>query len=802
MFKLTCAIVVFFVSFSIYSQAAYNGGTGSVGDPFQIATPEQMNSIGLNPNDWDDHFILTADIDMSSFAGTEYNIIGSGGTPFTGSFNGNGFDILNFTYSSPTATRAGLFSRIVNAELSNISLVNAYVEAPASVDAGALAAEAFGCTITNCRSEGIVLGLSDLGGLIGDAGNSTITGCASSGTVTGTERMVGGLVGLHKGAMQQCSSHAVTSGEVGVGGLVGVNGGSITSCFVAGDVSGSRYIGGLVGSNQGVISRCYAMGPVDGAISDIGGLVGDNDQFYGATITQCYAMGTVGGPANVGGLLGTGSGSLAGCFWDTQTSGTTDGVGSVNPDPTGVSGKTTFQMKTKSTFVGWDFSAADGDPADWKIQAGVDYPRLFWQPVSPAPVATPIALTVTDTDEKQIILTATDDGLPGPLSYIIASLPEHGRLTDPGFGPITAVPYTLLNELHTVNYLPCVYAYGQDQFTFLANDTGYAPNGGNSNEAAVTITFDYDLAVGQQTSLFSPYPLNTNRNDCRLQIIYTKADFGAASVITGFDVYVKYKAAKTMTNFTIRMQPTALSVYPAEPDFTNSGWTTVFRDDVTISSTGVYRFDFQTPFAYDGLQNVLVDISFDNEIKGFSNGELYTINASGRTIYQTSLGLYGDPLLWTRSMFGALETANSAPLVLKLHRQSPVAPIVSDFNVDCSVGVLDLEALAAVWLSQQGDGMYSALYDISTPADQVINLADFAVFASEWMSGPYDEPDYSPYDFNRSTDVDLPDLLMLAGAWLTSEGQPGFDEALDLADNQTIDLADFAVFSQHWMESL
>jgi hypothetical protein len=86
----------------------------------------------------------------------------------------------------------------------------------------------------------------------------------------------------------------------------------------------------------------------------------------------------VSGSSYVGGLVGNSSGgSITACFWDTQTSGISDGVGNVNPDPSGVTGKTTAEMMTLSTFtdpaVNWDFVAT------WAICEGTNYPRLQWQ---------------------------------------------------------------------------------------------------------------------------------------------------------------------------------------------------------------------------------------------------------------------------------------------------------------------------------------------------------------------------------------------------------------------------------------
>ncbi len=98
---------------------------------------------------------------------------------------------------------------------------------------------------------------------------------------------------------------------------------------------------------------------------------------------------------------------------------------------------------------------------------------------------------LTDVNEPvDIELLASDDGLPDPpaaLTYTIVSLPEHGDLSDPDGGVIDAVPYTLIAG-NMVNYAPD-YAYtGPDAFTFMVNDGGTPPDGGDSNVATISIT--------------------------------------------------------------------------------------------------------------------------------------------------------------------------------------------------------------------------------------------------------------------------------------------------------------------------
>jgi len=83
----------------------------------------------------------------------------------------------------------------------------------------------------------------------------------------------------------------------------------------------------------------------------VGGLVGDN-------------LGTI---SNVGGLVGNFPDAIINSYYNKQTSGQTDeGKGE---------GKTTAEMKTQSTYVGWDFQST------WVIlnTANNGYPVLEWQ---------------------------------------------------------------------------------------------------------------------------------------------------------------------------------------------------------------------------------------------------------------------------------------------------------------------------------------------------------------------------------------------------------------------------------------
>ena len=208
--KLTIPLLVLLAIcfFALPAQAEYGGGTGEPNDPYLINTAEQMNAIGAEPNDWDKDFKLMADIDLSSFTGTAFNIIGyyisyDDKKPFTGVFDGSGHTISNFSYTSTDRDYIGLFGFVDGAEIKDLGLINPNIEA----------------------GEGWAVS-----SLVGSLDEGTITGCYAEG--------------------------GSVSGNWQVGGLVGINGGTITNCYATGSVTGTGTewwyggVGGLVGSNE------------------------------------------------------------------------------------------------------------------------------------------------------------------------------------------------------------------------------------------------------------------------------------------------------------------------------------------------------------------------------------------------------------------------------------------------------------------------------------------------------------------------------------------------------------------------
>ncbi len=258
---------------------------------------------------------------------------------------------------------------------------------------GAVGEPRLGCTISSSYAAGNVSGDRDVGGLVGYNDGGTISNSYATGSVSGSIS-VGGLVGSAGGTISNCYATGNVSGDDGVGGLVG-NGGAISNSYATGNVSISGYVvggsvgglagglvdnggtisnsyatgnvtgmgnsmvGGLVGYNhRGTVSNSYAMGNVTGMGSGpVGGLVGYN----GGTVSNSYATGNITG--NGGGLVEINYGTVSGSYYDKETTGRTIGNGI---------GKTTAEMKTKSTYEGWDFENT------WAMLNN-SYPVLKWQ---------------------------------------------------------------------------------------------------------------------------------------------------------------------------------------------------------------------------------------------------------------------------------------------------------------------------------------------------------------------------------------------------------------------------------------
>lgn len=268
---------------------AFSGGSGTSGDPWQIATVADLVEVAdyLGSDDTDKYFVLTADIDLDVApynTGDGWTPIGDNTNIFYGQFDGGGYTISNL-YASTTDDYVGLFGRAFNATFDNITIANARV-----------------------------IGGAQVGVLLGQGGTVTTTDIIVGGAVTSTGNYIGGMVGRISGAISSVTSsvrvYHDTSSTRNAGGVLGyMDSGSIFHAVATGDVSGYQRVGGVAGTLSGsvtTVSSSYATGNIFSSGGGVGGFVGN---LYNVDIYDSYATGNVSSTGStVGGFYGFGQG--------------------------------------------------------------------------------------------------------------------------------------------------------------------------------------------------------------------------------------------------------------------------------------------------------------------------------------------------------------------------------------------------------------------------------------------------------------------------------------------------------------
>jgi hypothetical protein len=400
-------------------------GSGTKDDPYRISELGHLVWMQQNvQNSLGKCYHLDQDIDASDTAnwndegtGTDvlegfYPIGGEDDNSFDGIFDGGEHKISGLTIRRSLTNRdnIGLFGEIgPYGEIRNLGLAGGSVAGHSN--AGGLVGFSYGGIITNCYTTCDVTGTSGFaGGLVGwnntynlfgpEVYYGIVTRCYATGKIQGGsgagglvggntdggevsysyadgavdgDVYTGGLVGYNTGAITTCYATGAVTGERSVGGLVGYNVSNgtvpenkdIKFCCATGKVTGKEYVGGLVGANATAIENCYATGAVMGTSSMfVGGLAGSDN----GSIKNCYSIGKVASNSPtemaIGGLCGFSGYDITSSYWNTSTSGQKTSAGGT--------GKTTAQMKQKSTYEDWDFTDT------WAISSSVNkgYPYM------------------------------------------------------------------------------------------------------------------------------------------------------------------------------------------------------------------------------------------------------------------------------------------------------------------------------------------------------------------------------------------------------------------------------------------
>lgn len=158
-----------------------------------------------------------------------------------------------------------------------------------------------------------------------------------------------------------------------------------------------------------------------------------------------------------------------------------------------------------------------------------------------------------------------------------------------------------------------------------------------SQEPTTTGTGSYPLV----------FPLASYYHDARSQAIYTPGEVGPAGQLVSLALNLTSSSSQTLNNFTIRLKHTARANYNSDISWEETGWTTVFSQNVTPAGGGWLTFQFTTPFEYDGVSNLMVDFSFNNSTYSTDSNCLCTITTTNRLLAFRSDSQFGDPLWWS-----------------------------------------------------------------------------------------------------------------------------------------------------------
>jgi hypothetical protein len=151
-----------------------------------------------------------------------------------------------------------------------------------------------------------------------------------------------------------------------------------------------------------------------------------------------------------------------------------------------------------------------------------------------------------------------------------------------------------------------------------------------------------EFSVGNGSESLA-FPLGASAPVSRSQFIWTADELLATGMvsgdISGLQVYLN-SAGSALHNVSVRMATTASAAFSG--NFESAAWTEVFHSDLTPSGSGWAGLDFTTPFTWDGISNILVEITYENTASGTDSWLRGSAIGANRSIFSASNDRYLD----------------------------------------------------------------------------------------------------------------------------------------------------------------
>ena len=271
--------------------------------------------------------------ELTNKNGCGFTPIGNGIKRFSGTFNGQRYEIKNIYINinkidQPSMeSYVGLFGNVDNGTIKNIGVTgkinfNKMINATGSFSGGIIG-YAYKCDISNCYNMCEINSVSInyinyTGGIVGEIVGGSINDCYNTGDINskGQDSEVGGISGSSATKIINCynlgsiTSSNDTKGSASVAGITGSGCGNIYNCYNIGDISCNNssyyynYVGGIIGEmkeGKTEINNCYNNANISinssesGNLNNAGGIAGAKQRYreVNTIINNCYNTGNV-----------------------------------------------------------------------------------------------------------------------------------------------------------------------------------------------------------------------------------------------------------------------------------------------------------------------------------------------------------------------------------------------------------------------------------------------------------------------------------------------------------------------------
>lgn len=376
-----------------------------------------------------------------------------------------------------------------------------------------------------------------------------------------------------------------TSSNNNVGGLVGAaypnkqSGGYCTTniqhCLVTGSITG-QYVGGICGNSQG------------------------------AACSNCYFAGTISSSYATGGICGY-SGTVSNCF-STFSGSNSSGNGTT---------KTLAYMQSNAFLSDLD-NHFKYDFCDYND----GLPVLTWLPCENDPdcgTVSEIQFTNITGSSAMVSWSASPYGTPMEfiLEYTIAGeenwesvYAESNSYLLSGLEPSTEYEIRIMTNCEE-------------------GSSDYQTSGFTTR-----CLVDEEFAIGNGTGTNYQFPVNNYYNYTYSQQIFTAEELGnTANSISGISFQYGYSSPSTAKNdVNIYLGHTSKSSFASGSDYEVFDSLQLVYSGALNCTQGWNRFDFDTPFEYNGINNLIVAVD-DNS--GHYNNSSYVFNTHSTSGYMT-----------------------------------------------------------------------------------------------------------------------------------------------------------------------